>query len=416
MASILEMGGTNPVDPNYLNGIMQMAAGPQYKPGDLSAAPPAPAPVVPKAAAPTSVMSMAQKKPAIPKQKSTRSTENDFASPEELTDLIAAVKKAMPDQAAAVQKLSDSYNSADRDAVNNSAPWVNSLASLSDQVTGGHMVKDMSFQTPQDISKQILAHQDEIAKRTNDSSKDIASILSTVMKNKTGSTVNLTGDFGAGGMGGQRGTPDDMFYRQLSSRLASNPTASKQLSIANQVTTGFDQLSLPTVTPQVFHEGMQTLRNATLSQGGTSGVTERATTFMDSLEKKFQNLEQQYGNSVSNIPQNDPQFVQLKSEMASAYDDIRSKHQALIGSLTSGWTPTMAARRPDLDEGVKNQIASYGGLLPDRQGLPQLAANSNIRAPLKIDPQIKGLADASKIDYETAAKIVAARKAKANGR
>lgn len=174
-------------------------------------------------------------------------------------------------------------------------------------------------------------------------------------------------------------------YRTLFNSIDKDPVLKTQLLAGNSLVTQFHQLALPNITPQQVSEGMQTVRNTTtgLSGGSRSGVSERAETYMSSIDREFANLVQKWGNNVQNIPQNDPQFIQVKQELAAAYDSLSHERRSLIYAKLPAFQHVLNDH-PDWEEDINN----YAG------GMSSLTGKGKA-------PSVKGVVTKARADAKT---------------
>lgn len=166
--------------------------------------------------------------------------------------------------------------------------------------------------------------------------------------------------------------------------LKQDPNVAKQVMSLNSMKNAFDLLTQQP-TPQTFHDAQQAVRNVStgLTGGSKSGVEERAQTYMPSIERDFQNIQQAWGNNVQKIPANDPQMVQLKKDLQLLHQGVSEETMKGAIARTGGYNYIYEDPRfgPQLKSGLDSLLQSYGGTQGGQAGAGAPEAPLNMTAP-----------------------------------
>lgn len=315
-----------------------------------------------------------------------------MVNPEEFNKALAAYKDTdeYKQQLASINNL-EQLSLLATGAPDKNAAWLKPLIALTDSQTGSHLMSGYEpGLSPKDRNTLILKYADELAKRRNDQASEarkaalglLGDTVTNQLLQKAGLLTQISGDSPSKNMMERQDRQD---HRTAVNNLQKNPVIQKQLLTSNSIATGFDQIDKMELTsPQQVAEAMQVVRNATtgLTGGAKSGVTERVETYMPNIWRGWQNLVQKYNGSVENIPNNDPQLVQIKKELVQASKSINKEFWALVDAATGGFSE-MYKRRDDLKESLLDLTNSYRSLVGNKPGMSNKEIDAKAAAATK---------------------------------
>lgn len=209
---------------------------------------------------------------------------------------------------------------------------------------------------PEDQNPKLIAFAEEVQKRRGELQKGLQD---TVKLGKGGGTFleqlmnaqalkeSASAGYGQGGAGKSAALGDvPTWYTSLMQQVKTSTKGigGKQVLASNAMLTALSQMSkLAQVPESIIKESTQTQRNAIASLLSTSrsAENERQVATLSSLWKDLGQRVSHLMNTVGNVPQDDPQLVQIKAELERNYMSILAEHQKLVTAAAAGYGPIL---------------------------------------------------------------------------
>ncbi len=270
------------------------------------------------------------------------------------------------------------------------------------------------YKKPEDQTGKFTEFAAELQKRRGDLGK---AILENVKSAKAGSSAEqylqaiaaknaLTqGD----GSSGRLGLEDRLKLQErrqavtslenVKRRLSSDPISKQQLQPFFTLGNALSQLqNVNQLSPNILHEVQQKIRNAIQQGGGgTSGVDERAATYIKSLGWNWETWKQFLTSKPADIAKDDDLVAHLREQAVIEQSNIKSQISSRISALSSGnewWV-----ERPEFDDLARSLYGAVGAYNSQSSGIgatPMAGGRKAIKRGTTL-PKAPGLAPGGKL-------------------
>lgn len=169
---------------------------------------------------------------------------------------------------------------------------------------------------------------------------------------------------------------DERIHNQNLSKVNNDPTATQLVNTTNNLKNAVANYQKGGATPQEFQELQQAVRS-NLGLKGTSGVDERASTYLDSLGIRADKITQFLTGDPKSVMESDPKFGDQITKLANLeIENKKGQYRDQVGKLTAGHK-SFYNNHPDLKDDFEAAVGAGNvqmGVAPQGLVQPQTAS------------------------------------------
>ena len=230
-------------------------------------------------------------------------------------------------------------------------------------------------ETPEARSEKLLGLQEKLQQRKSDFTKqNLESLKSQIDAYKAGKDNSLDeelkkakiGFFGSGRQDLQNQRLDFGMHKDIVGKIKTDKVLGSRLTQFSNLQNALTAVEKPDVTPvQQVAELQQAIRK-NMGIGGSSGVSERSHTYMDSVGMNAAGFQQFLTGDPVDVAKNHPELLNhIKQVARIEMEQIAKQKDSRLKTLTAGADETVYARNPKMKRDLDSAAQAAGAQFAD---------------------------------------------------